>query len=82
MKIGAIILLVALAACSSDPAKPAATEKTAQASDASGTICTYEKPVNSFLKEKHCTTAAERAAGQGQLGVQMDTRNERDAGIQ
>jgi len=85
MKIGVLFLVVGIAtACSSDPAKPSsATAKKAQTDDPSkGIICTYEKPIGSFLKEKKCTTPEEREAAKYQQGTLMDTRNSRDSGIQ
>ncbi len=85
MKIGIIFLLVGIAtACSSNPSgTTSASAKTAQADDPNtGIICTYEKPVGSFLKEKRCTTPAEREGARRQQDVLMDTRNARDSGIQ
>ncbi|MBC7984321.1 MAG: hypothetical protein H7Y02_10760 [Candidatus Obscuribacterales bacterium] len=84
MKIGILFLVVGIAtACSSGPSKTtSASAKTAQTDDPNtGIICTYEKPTGSFLKEKRCTTAAERDAAKRQQGVLIDSRNERDSGI-
>jgi hypothetical protein len=79
MKTGILIFVAVLAtACSSDPAKSiGASDTTAQTS--TETVCTYERPTGSFMKEKRCTTAAEREAARQQQGL-MDTRNQRDSG--
>ena len=85
MKIGILFLVVGIAtACSSNPSSTtSASAKTAQTDDPNtGIICTYEKPTGSFLKEKRCTTPAEREAASRQQGVLMDTRNARDSGVQ
>jgi hypothetical protein len=86
MKIGVLVLLMGLvgltAACSTGPSKPAsATAATAKVDESTdGVICTYEKPTGSFLKEKKCTTAAEREAAR-QHNSLMDVRNQRDSGV-
>ena len=57
------------------------TAATAKADDSKdGVICTYEKPTGSFLKEKKCTTAAEREAERQRNSI-MDVRNSRDSGL-
>jgi hypothetical protein len=85
MKIGVLFLVLGVAtACSSGPSKPTSeTTKTAQAEESKdGIICTYEKPVGSFLKEKRCTTPQQREAARQQGGALIDARNARDSGIQ
>jgi hypothetical protein len=84
VKLGfSVALLVLLAACSSNPSTDGgATVKTAQESDPSkGIICTYERTTDSFLKEKRCTTPEQREADRLMRGTLIDTRNERDSGI-
>jgi hypothetical protein len=89
MKISILFLLFGLVACSSDPSKPApASGQVAQTDDAKkaddakrGVVCTYERPVGSLLKEKKCTTAAEREAARQQNGL-IDMRNAADSGVQ
>ena len=72
------------AACASNPSSSSATaEKTAQESDPSkGIICTYERPTDSFLREKKCTTPEQREAARLHNDTLMDVRNSRDSGIQ
>lgn len=68
--------MILLVACATEP-RPA---RTAQANE-DGVICTKTTPTGSFLPERICTTAAERAAAQRQNSVLIDARNERDSGI-
>jgi len=84
----ALFVLAALltAACSTTPStqsgESSADGKTAaNVQDDKGVICTYEKPTGSFLKEKRCTTAAERQAERDHQNSLMDVRNSRDSGL-
>lgn len=83
MKPAFLILTFAIAsACSSNPADgTSAGAKTAQTNAAGEElVCTYEKPTGSFLKEKRCTTAAQREAKRGQQDTLIDVREGRDIG--
>jgi hypothetical protein len=63
--------------CATTPQTP----RTAQAADEEGLICATSTPTGSFLPEKRCTTAEERAAAGRQNEVLIDARNERDSGV-
>lgn len=77
MRVGLLVLSMSLVtACATTPKTP----RTSQA-DEQGLVCTTSVPTGSFLPEKRCTTAAERAAARRQNDVLIDGRNERDSGI-
>lgn len=77
MRAGLLILSVSLVtACATIPEEP----RSARAND-EGLVCTHSVPTGSFLPERRCTTAAERAAARSQQNVLIDARNERDSGI-
>jgi hypothetical protein len=70
-----------MTACSSTPSNgTSAAAKTASSDAEKGVICTYEKPTGSFLKEKRCTTAAQRQAERDQQNTLMDVRSGSNSG--
>jgi hypothetical protein len=65
-----------VAGCTTTPEAPA----TAQANE-EGLVCTTSVPTGSFLPERRCTTADERAAERQRNDLLIDARSERDSGI-
>jgi hypothetical protein len=56
-----LVLLMGIVACTSDPAKQAATSQRPTRDDPSkGIICTNRVPTGSSLREKKCTTPEQR----------------------
>ena len=82
MRIGFLIIAIGMVACSSNPSQSTGgTGKTAQAKEGDpGVICTYERPTDSYFREKKCTTPEQRELARREA-ESLDIRNSRDSGI-
>jgi hypothetical protein len=77
MRVGLLLLsMTMVTACATRPETP----RTAEANE-EGLVCTTTVPTGSFLPERRCTTAAERADERRQNDLLIETRSERDSGI-
>jgi hypothetical protein len=71
-----IVVAGTMAACASNPTSsvPENTQLAQASNYGEGVICTTERSMDSFIKEKKCTTLQEREAKRRQQEVLMDVR--------